>query len=357
MAVLIEGLQGSGKSYWASYRMYYDGDKYYKIYTNLDGIVETDKIELLEFKSFMNGTLKELYEQQVEMDLSFDECITILKEKEILPENASKDNRVLFVIDEAQNYFGKSVKLQPQLVWFITQHRHLFIELYLITQKYTLLRDDYKLFNLSYKAYPPVRQFSKNKIKYEEFAGLSYPPTNKVRSFTLPKEQKIFDMYVSGDKVESPNILKRFGVMFVFLLVFLVAIVYYFISNFIHDDTVEEQVTDILDAPKIVQKKVVKNKNIDTSLKLYTFVVWEDGYFYIRGLDETVSYPITFLKYIKDTYFVTVVEKEELMFRTMIYVLCDERLGEFLKPEEKEKERQGLGNLDSFTSSIGSEET
>ena len=56
MAVLIEGLQGSGKSYLASYRMHYDSDKYYKIFTNLDGIKETDKIELLDFlqNSFFN---------------------------------------------------------------------------------------------------------------------------------------------------------------------------------------------------------------------------------------------------------------------------------------------------------------
>ena len=351
MAVLIEGLQGSGKSYWASYRMYYDADKYYKIYTNLDGIVETEKIKLLEFKNFMNGTLKELYEQQVEMDLSFDECITILKEKEILPEDASKDNRVLIVVDEAQNYFGKSVKLQPQLVWFITQHRHLFIELYLITQKYTLLRDDYKLFNLSYKAYPPVRQFNKNKIKYEEFAGLSYPPTNKVRTFTLPKEQKIFDMYVSGDKVESPNILKRFGFMFMALAVFMVGIVYYFVTNFSGDDSSKDEVTTILDSPKKVFIKEEPKKEIDASLKLYTFIVWrEDDYFYVMDIDENAKYPVKFLKYIKDTYFVTVVDKKEFTYRTTIHVICDSRLGEFLQPKKEEKK---FNELNTFTNKIG----
>jgi len=73
MAVLIQGLQGSGKSYKAVYDMHYEADKYYKIFTNIDGIKITDKIEILQFKDFMNTTLLEIYEQQVELDLSFDD--------------------------------------------------------------------------------------------------------------------------------------------------------------------------------------------------------------------------------------------------------------------------------------------
>jgi zona occludens toxin len=354
MAVLIEGLQGSGKSYYASYKMHYEADKYHRIFTNLDGIKVTDKIKLLEFKSFMNTTLKDLYDEQVDKDLSFDDCISILQEKEILPENVSKDNRILIVVDEAQNYFGKSVKLSPQLVWFITQHRHLYIELYLITQKLMLLRDEYKLFNLTYKAYPPVKQFNKSKIKYEEFAGSSYPPSNKVRTFTLKKEQKIFDMYVSGDKVDSPNILKRFGQMFLGLALFLIAIIYYFVSNYSGENATktENTVNSVLVDPSSITNK---NHEVVEDLivkKFYTVVVTnDDAVFYIWGVNKEKEYPIKLLSYLKDEFFIKIIDRESDSFRTLIHVLCNVEMIDFLN-EDIRKEKEEFGEFNSFSPNL-----
>jgi len=342
MAVLIEGLQGSGKSYYATYKMHYDQAKYTKIFTNIDGIKETEKIKLLPFKEFMNTTLKEVYEVQVEQDLSFDDCIEIFKDKGVLSEDVSRDNRTLLVVDEAQNYFGKSVKLQPQLVWFITQHRHLFIELYLITQKYTLLRDEYKLFNVSYKAYPPVKQFNPRQIKYEEFAGLSYPPTNKVKNFTLKKEQKIFDMYISGDKVESPSVLKRFALMFIALVVFLFLIIFYYVSSFGGqvDNNATQKTESVLQSVNPLSQINSPSPQLDQAItkKFYTFVVWrEDAIFYIDGVNNEKEYPIKLLTYIKDEYFIEVIDKESDNWRTLIYVLCNDEIRNFLGDSSNEK--------------------
>jgi zona occludens toxin len=343
MAVLLEGLQGSGKSYYATYMMLHEKDSYYRILTNIDGIKTTDKIKPLEFKKFTDEILLDCYNLQVGEDASFDDVIKLLQEKEILPENVSKDNRVLLVIDEAQNYFGKSVKLVPALVWFITQHRHLYIELYLITQKYTLLRDDYKLFNVTYQAFPPVKQFSRKKIKYKEFAGLPYPPTNFVKTFTLPKEQEVFDMYISGDKVESPSILKRFFLMFVGIAIFLVLIIFYFISNFAGKEDINEKVEKIVNAPKVT----TVNKDDGIEKKLYTFVVWSDDYFYIRGLSDNEEFPIKLLTYIKDRYFLTVVDNIKMSdYRTVIYVICSLDLENFLQPnKEKNNNTSGFNNM------------
>ena len=339
MAVLLQGLQGSGKSYKATYDMFYQANKYHKIYTNIDGIKTNEKINLLQFKDFMNGTLFDVYQKQVEFDLSFDECIEDLKKADILPENVSKDNRVLFVIDEAQNYFGKSAKLLPQLVWFITQHRHLFIELYLITQKYTLLRSDYHLFNLVYEAYPPVKQFSKNSIKYKEYAGLPLNDDNFVRSFSLKKEQKIFDMYVSGDKVESPNILKRYFIYFIILVLLVGFGFMYFLNSFGSPETKEAKTTKTVENAVSTPSTSQRAKEEDSIIKkFYIFVVWnEDAVFYIDGVNEEKMYPIKMLTYLKDEYFVKVIEKESDEWRTLIYVLCDTKMSEFLNEETKKK--------------------
>ena len=349
MAVLIQGLQGSGKSYKAVYDMHYEADKYYKIFTNIDGIKITDKIEILQFKDFMNTTLLEIYEQQVELDLSFDDCIEDLKEANILPYDVSENNRVLMVVDEAQNYFGKSVKLLPQLVWFITQHRHLYIELYLITQKYTLLRNDYHLFNLVYEAYPPVKQFSKNSIKYAEFAGLPLNDDNLSKKFSLKKEQKIFDMYVSGDKVESPNILTRYFYMFFALVVFIGLGFTYFLSNFGNQaETKELKTVEIVS--NVVGSSIVETSNIVK--KFYTFVVWnDDAVFYIWGMNEEKEYPIKLLSYLKDEFFIKIIDKESDSFRTVIYVLCNIEMNSFLN-ENIEKEKEEFGELNSFSSNL-----
>jgi len=353
MAILIQGLQGSGKSYKATYDMHYQSNKYHKIFTNIDGIKTTDKIELLQFKDFMNGTLLEIYEKQVELDLSFDDCIEDLQKADILPHNVSKDNRVLIVVDEAQNYFGKSVKLLPQLVWFITQHRHLFIELYLITQKYTLLRNDYHLFNLVYEAYPPVKQFSKGSIKYAEYAGLPLNDDNLSKKFNLKKEQKIFDMYVSGDKVESPNILRRYFVMFAFLALFVFFGFYYFLSTFGNQEPAKEIKTSST-VNAVISDTKVQNPTIDKSTiikKFYTFIVWnDDAVFYIDGINDNKEYPIKFLPFLKDEYFVKVIDKESDNWRTLIYVLCDVNMNSFLT-ESKENKKDAFGEF-SLSSSI-----
>lgn len=340
MAVLIQGLQGSGKSYKAAYDMHFQSNKYHKIFTNIDGIKTTGKIELLQFKDFMNDTLFDVYQKQVEFDLSFDDCIEDLQKANILPHDVSKDNRVLIVVDEAQNYFGKSVKLLPQLVWFITQHRHLYIELYLITQKYTLLRSDYHLFNLVYEAYPPVKQFSKRSIKYAEYAGLPLNDDNLSKKFTLKKEQKIFDMYVSGDKVESPNILKRYFVMFVFLALFVFLGFAYFLSTFGNQEPTKE-VKTLNEVNGVISDTKVQNPIIDKSniiKKFYTFIVWnDDAVFYIDGINDNKEYPIKFLSFLKEEYFVKIIDKESDNWRTLIYVLCDVNMNSFLSDNQENK--------------------
>ncbi len=349
MAVLIEGLQGSGKSYYAVYKMYHDGDKYAKIFTNIDGIKQTDKILPLEFRSFVNNILIDCYNSQVAMDGDFKESIEILQKFNILPPNVDENNRVLIVVDEAQNYFGKSVKLEPALVWFITQHRHLYIELYLITQKYTLLRPDYHLFNLVYKAYPPVKQFNKNKIRYMEYAGLPLTEDNLSKKFTLPKEQQVYDMYVSGDKVESPSILKRFFWLFIILLLFLFLALYFFISIFVSSPSQEETSHKVdQQVQEILQREQPKHKVDNSNQNLYTFVVWDDGYFNIREIEGDIDYPVKFLSYLKDNYFVTVVDKINMgQGMTMIYVICNDTLSTFLSKPKTEK--QGFKTMDSFT--------
>ena len=257
MAKIVTGIQGSGKSYFAMYDIYTNKEKYFKVYSNLDKLKNTKTVHSLDFNSFVTYALKECYRimvtsnQGVEADYekspreifnlmtnqnaTFSDAIAHLQKIKFLPQIINEDNRVLMVIDEAQDYFGKTVKISPELLWFITQHRHLYIEVVLLTQNVSLLRPDYKLFNEVYDAVPPTKQFDKNFFSYHQYAGLPIHEDNYVGKIKLKRLQEVFSLYESGDKVDSPNILKRFIYMGI-ALVALIGISLYLLVDMMTPD-------------------------------------------------------------------------------------------------------------------------
>ncbi len=349
MANLLLGIQGSGKSYKAVYDIYHGQGKYFKIFTNIDGIVNDEFALKLDFnffkeqilldcyrKSVLQGvgveygdmTAEEMHEYVTGGSASYDSALEILKRTHILATDASEENRTLIVVDEAQNYFDKN---DPVLKWFITQHRHLYIELYLITQTITNLNPVYKLFNVIYEAKPPIKQLVKGRISYYEYASLPLSPANRSRSFSLPKEQKVFAVYKSGDKVESPNILFKFILIFIGLILLLVAIVYFFKNSFFknaqerkpkEEISQKEQPKDKNSSQALTQKSLKyqsKLKKINhaalTGVKLYQFIIY-DEVFRIEGIEG--RYPKSFLPYLKKHYFVeeiSVHDGDSLIFK------------------------------------------
>ena len=265
MAQLITGLQGSGKSYKAMHTIFYSQNDFYRTYSNLDKLVNTSTIFSLDFNSFVNYGLKECYKimvssnRDIELDdelsdeeifrlitvqnSTYDDAIEHLKKINLLPSVTNEDNRILFIIDEAQDYFGKTVKISPELLWFITQHRHLYIEIILLTQDVSLIRPDYKLFNAVYDAVPPTKQFNKDFFTYHHYAGLPINEANYVGKIKLKKEQEIFALYHSGDKVDSPNILKRFIVIGIIALSIIFFSIYYLKSRFSHTEIKDDVIT------------------------------------------------------------------------------------------------------------------
>jgi len=370
MAELIIGLQGSGKSFNATHRIFTDKDKYDKILTDIDGLKVHDNVYALDFPSFIVKAIKPCYEMLVKdidsyedvedlteeqifklitsNNTSFQNAIDYLKRIYVLPQNASKENRILLIVDEAQNYFGKTVKLNAFLLWFITQHRHLYMEIYLITQDHTLIRPDYKLFNIIYKALPPAKQVINGSFIYKQYAGFPLNDDNFVKRIVLKKDEKVFDMYESGDKVESPNVLKKFIILFIVFASMLGGGIYYFTSVYGHTSTktieAKKQTTNSNDPPKIKYSHT-QSKNItyehDEDDKLYTLVVFKDR-FYIQGIGDTDDYPLKLLLYIKDNYFKTVIDKiKRDDFHTVIYAICNSSLENLFKKEKDTKQSFG----------------
>jgi len=350
MAILITGLQGSGKSYKAMYDMYTQQNKYYKIFTNLDGLKKTPKILPLNFKKFTDDILAECYNIIVTQSKEYEDVIEYLQRIYMLPDDVSKENRIMLVIDEAQNYFNKK---NPVLAWFITQHRHLYMELVLITQKYTLLHSDYHLFNIAYNAFPPVKQFSKNSIAYNEYAGLPMNTDNFVRKFSLKKEKKIFDMYVSGDKVESPNILKRFIWMLFIAIGVIVAVIYYFANIYGHpNSSITKPKASVPSNTKQISSSVkhIDNTVIEEDGKFYTFVLFENSFSILDYYTDNTM-PLTLFNYIKKHYFIKVIDVvKHDRYHTSVYVIANSSLEKLLNISKDKPSQlsQGVQNAISF---------
>jgi len=75
--------------------------------------------------------------------------------------------KILFVIDEAHNYFDVN---KPVLVWWLTYHRHLYHDIFLITQNLSLINPKYKpLAERFYRAKPISLSFNKQYFYYKYF--------------------------------------------------------------------------------------------------------------------------------------------------------------------------------------------
>ena len=163
MITYIVGNPGSGKSYFAVYKLWYmfiykpkpakgilgkifkpklPENKYLYAYTNINEFkFELDE-RLLKFDyDEVYANLSKLYNAYKVEKKTDKELIELAKEMRLY--------KVLFVVDEIHNYF--KAKEDPVLVWWVTYHRHLYQDLLFITQDLSLVNNEYKRVAESFK--------------------------------------------------------------------------------------------------------------------------------------------------------------------------------------------------------------
>jgi len=221
----IDGLQGAGKSYYAVAKIKEKKEEYHKVLTNIDSFKFYDNVAALDFLA-LKSTLEECKDSY---DLGEDDMVL----KQILLDNdlISKDKPLLIVIDEAHNFFDKKDEL---LTWFITYHRHLYIDVYLITQTYSLLHYSYhKLIQEYIHALPADRQLFSGKFKYQKHIAV---PFNHQHTHAgdeyLRLDKSVFALYQSGDKVRSKSVVRKYLYYTIGFIVFAVLAFYYMIDYF-----------------------------------------------------------------------------------------------------------------------------
>ncbi|MCW8895191.1 MAG: zonular occludens toxin domain-containing protein [Sulfurimonas sp.] len=231
MLIFLTGVPGSGKSYFAVNKIFNnfsdsenakpDLNKNYKnCYTNInefkfDKFQDVYKLDFDDLKDKLTQ-LYALYKDKV----SDSELIKKCDEFEI--------SNTLFVIDEAHNYFDINDKV---LIWWLSYHRHLFQDVFLITQNLALIFSKYKSFaEYFYNAKPTTVVFNRNYLVYDSFISSRLSIKSHSGRIKVKKNKEVFDLYHSGDSVKSDNvILKYIGYAVSFFV--LGAILFFIIIN------------------------------------------------------------------------------------------------------------------------------
>ncbi len=261
----IDGLQGSGKSYYAVAKIKEKKSEYFKVLTNIDSFKFFDNVELLKF----NELLDVLGDCQAKYDNEEDDSVlkAILIDKGYI----SKDKPLLLVIDEAHNFFDKKNDL---LTWFITYHRHLYIDVYLITQTYSLIHYSYhKLIQEYIHALPQDRQIFGGKFKYQKHIAVPYNKQfTQAGNEYLKLDKSIFNMYQSGDKVRSKSVIRKYLYYVIALAVgggfaFYYMIQYFFMPS---EPTLEPKKAEVSKIVSVVPPPVKKSELLGLTLLEFT---------------------------------------------------------------------------------------
>ena len=280
MFVLVTGKPGSGKSYYAIDYIFSHKDDYFSIESNINGLKFEGNIVALNFKRLHNilSECKRIYDSQIanlgdgsqtnvidepiieyllsigfiEPNPLYDEYINELERRNnMLPFFSSFMNMVkplkpepkykpsLFVIDEAQNHFssidkttGRAASADPVLIWWIAYHRHLCMDVVLLTQHYDKLHTSY-LKDIEYflDAVPASRIVGLS-FKYNKYIKIPYYKTNLAETIKLKKKKEVFELYDSGDRVRSKNVVLPW-IVFSLAGLFLVFLIFYYVRTYL----------------------------------------------------------------------------------------------------------------------------
>lgn len=232
MVTFLTGVPGSGKSYKAVFTIFNnfsDNEKakkdtkkdFQNCYTNINQF----KFDLVHDVLYLDFDVLKKQLQQLhklyKAKATDEELIEKCKEFEIY--------KSLFVIDEAHNYFDNN---DPILIWWLSYHRHLYQDILLITQNLSLIFSKYKSFSeYFYRAKATTVSLDRNTFKYDVYINSRLAMNAKSHTEKLPKIPEVFELYQSGDKVDSANILLRFLLMSAFALLLVIVMAYLFFSS------------------------------------------------------------------------------------------------------------------------------
>lgn len=370
------GVPGSGKTYKSVYSLYSNFGINPKLkdtkFLHNDIDFAYTNINELKLDSFNPGSIKPL-----DWDLFYDNLTTLhahysdkKTDSELIELAKTYDLfRCLIIIDECHNYLDKNDKV---LIWWLSYHRHLHHQIYLITQNLALIYTKYKSFSeFFYVAKSSSLRLFKNQMTYSQFTNSRLSQTSKSGTIKIPFVKEIFDSYHSGANQQSKNILKKFisfAIGFFILLIFILLAIQ---SYWTKDIPKEEQIQTTINNPVPQTQTIQSPNNAQTNqnnltpgmtqtpgvildetlnLKLFKFSCFEKFCYYKQDNKNTIEIPLNMI-----TSFIKNIDEDKKFFymeknRLVMYLLVDENKFSFLKGVQNEQNQNTLGNSLSLPS-------
>ncbi|MFC2748112.1 MAG: zonular occludens toxin domain-containing protein, partial [Campylobacter concisus] len=145
----------------------------------------------------------------------------------------------VFVLDECHNFFKD--KKDEILVWWLTYHRHLYQDIYLITQDLTLVNNEYKrIAEKFYKAADSAKRLFSKKFRYEVFASFRLYKKDRLEVINIPYLDEVFNLYHSGQTSNKKSFVRFYFLLAIFVLIFLLIYFYFVVMSIFKPDTPAE---------------------------------------------------------------------------------------------------------------------
>lgn len=239
-------------------------------YTNINqfNFESSDKIKKFEYDKFYEK-ISLVYNSYVFEKADDNKLIELLKDLDLY--------KALFVIDEIHNFFNNA---DDVLVWWLTYHRHLYQELYFITQSLSLVAPCYKnVAEFFYKASDSSHRLFSKKFRYSQYTTANLYKKDLIKKIHIDFDEKIFNLYHSGNNGLGKSAVKKFFLIAFVLFIFCFIIFKVIMSVFFTPDTQnikqpENKISSqAQNSPKNDLSQYVKNfnQNLENKERLHSY--------------------------------------------------------------------------------------
>jgi zona occludens toxin len=318
MLRFITGLPRTGKTYYAVNEIYTkfmnvkssEYKKHHYLYTNIGGL-KFDQIQLALSSEPIDTDDDVVVKKAIELDWSKvyhhlkkayelsqskktdDEIVLYLQEKSLSP--------AVFYIDECYHFFKK--RSDPVLIWWLAYHGHLAHDINLMLQNKDLISSEYQAFTEVFiDAQPKSLSFSNNVLRYYFYASPQYIPQQRYDSTTLKTDQKVFDLYKSGDVHKPKKVLTKYYLLLAIMVIFAV----YSVSKllFFRDSSDVLNTKTEKDVSEDVKKQTGKSKEyiVDVDSTLVRVRCDDRACWLVTDKYQRYEYPIKYFKFVLARY-------------------------------------------------------
>lgn len=216
---IVTGVPGAGKSYYIVNHIAENycekfGDTFklkpgYKIVTNVEGL-------LLDVDDF---------DQVVERAGGVKKFFNVKVQEEITEKYKKENIKIVYIIDEAQSYFDRRF-YDKEVFFFFQKHRHMGLDIYLLTQHSNLLpKDLIQLSEFEIRAVP-------RSVSFGNFCYAKKVCNQKINTIMIRRKKHIFALYKSMSQRETEKIKNPFLKWLVILPLLIVFSIFSVIKQF-----------------------------------------------------------------------------------------------------------------------------